>query len=225
MKKLAVLVVLLISTTLFSQESITTTLGDFNEVKVYNGLTVILKKSNTSKLVISGSQAQDVSIKNVNGVLKIRLKLSEKMVPENVEIVLHYHKNIATLDANEGAQIISKDAFNQQLLEVRAQEGAKINLDVVIKHLVVKSVSGGIITLKGTADNQNVEVNTGGIYNGFDVSSKQTTVTSAAGSTADVSASEVLNAKAQFGGAIYYKEKPEVLNTKSVIKGIIKQVN
>ena len=86
------------------------------------------------------------------------------------------------------------------------------------------SNSGGIITLDGNADNQIVEVNTGGIYNGFDLYTKNTTVTSAAGSTADVRATEVLDAKAQFGGSIYYKGKPEVLNSKSIVKGIIKQV-
>ncbi|MBP9601192.1 MAG: DUF2807 domain-containing protein [Lutibacter sp.] len=224
MKKL-VLVILFINATLFAQEPITTNLGDFNEVKIYNGLTVVLKKSDVSKIVVSGSQAQDVSIKNADGVLKIRLKFPESFIAENAEVVLYYSKNIGTLDANEGAQFVSKEELNQQHLEVRTQEGAKINLEVAIKHLVVKSVSGGIITLTGTADNQNVEVNTGGIYNGFDLVSKQATVNSAAGSTADVRATDILDAKAQFGGAIYYKGRPEVLNTKTVLKGTIKLAN
>lgn len=224
MKNLTVLL-LFFSASLFAQEPTTTKLGDFNEVKIYNGLTVQLKKSSEAKIVVTGSQANDVSIKNVDGILKIRLKFPESFIAEDATVVLYYNKTIHVLDANEGAQIVSKDDIVQQQLEVRAQEGAKINLDIEVKHLNVKSVSGGIITLKGISDNQIVEVNTGGIYYGFDLSTKNTTVTSAAGSTADVRATEVLDAKAQFGGSIYYKGKPEVLNSKSIVKGIIKQVH
>lgn len=224
MKKLTVLLFFL-SATLFAQEPITTNLGDFSELKVFNGLTVKLVKSNTSKIEISGSQANDVSIKNANGVLKVRLKFPESFIAENVKIVLYYNNNIATLDANEGAHIISNEKINQQHLEVKVQEGAKIDLDVNIKYLVVKTVSGGIITLNGSTDNQTIDANTGGIYYGFDLQSKQTTVISAAGSTAEVNTSEILDAKAQFGGSILYKGSPEVLKSKTIVKGTIKSMN
>lgn len=224
MKKLAVLIIF-ISATLFAQEPTTTKLGDFNELKVFNGLTVELQKSNISKIEVSGSQADDVSIKNINGILKIRLKFPEGFIAENVKIVLYYTNNIATLDANEGAHIVSNETLNQQHLEVKVQEGAKIDLDVAIKHLVVKTVSGGIITLTGSAENQTVEANTGGIYYGFDLKSKQTIATSAAGSSVEVRASDILDAKAQFGGLIYYKGAPEVLKSKTIVKGTIKSMN
>jgi hypothetical protein len=224
MKNLTVLLFFL-SATLFAQDPITTNLGDFSELKVFNGLTVKLVKSNTSKIEISGSQANDVSIKNANGVLKVRLKFPESFIAENVKIVLYYNNNIATLDANEGAYIISNEKINQQHLEVKVQEGAKIDLDVNIKYLVVKTVSGGIITLNGSTDNQTIDANTGGIYYGFDLQSKQTTVISAAGSTAEVNTSEILDAKAQFGGSILYKGSPEVLKSKTIVKGTIKSMN
>lgn len=224
MKKLAI-VLFFLSTTLFAQDPITTNLGDFNELKVFNGLTVQLIKSNTSKIEITGSQADDVSIKNSDGVLKVRLKFPESFIAENVNIVLYYSHNIATLDANEGAHISSNEILNQQHLEVKVQEGAKIDLKVDTKHLVVKTVSGGIITLNGNTDNQTIDANTGGIYYGFDLNSEQTVVTSAAGSTAEVSASEILDAKAQFGGSIFYKGSPKVLKSKTVVKGTIKSMN
>ncbi len=223
MKKV-VFLIFLMSISLMAQSPITTQLGDFNEVKVYNGLTVQLKKSSSNKLEIYGSQAQDVSIKNSDGILKIRLKFPESFIAEDAKVILFYDKNIPTIDANEGAHIISKEEINQQHLEVRAQEGAKIDLDINTKHLTVKSVSGGIITLNGSSDNQTVDVNTGGIYNGLGLQTKQTVVTSAAGSTAEVRASEILDAKAQFGGSIYYKGNPEVLKTKEIVKGVIKKM-
>ena len=224
MKKLVVLIIF-ISTTLVAQEPTSTKLGDFNELKVFNGLTVELQKSNTSKIEVSGSQADDVSIKNADGILKIRLKFPESFIAENVKIVLYYSNNISIIDANEGAYIASNETINQQHLEVKVQEGAKIDLDVTIKHLVVKTVSGGIITLTGSAENQTVEANTGGIYYGFDLKSKQTIATSATGSNIEVRASDILDAKAQFGGSIYYKGSPEVLKSKTVLKGTIQSMN
>ena len=91
--------------------------------------------------------------------------------------------------------------------------------------MVVKSVSGGLIELEGKTQNQNVDVNTGGIYEAYGLESNQTIVTSATGGNVKVYATEVLDAKVLFGGTIYYKGNPEVLKTKKVIGGKIKAIN
>lgn len=224
MKKLTLLLVL-ISTFTFAQQKITTKLGDFNELKVFNGLTVELEKSNESKIEISGSQSEDVSIKNANGILKVRLKFPESFTAEDVRIVLFYSENIDILDANEGATILSEATIKQQHLEVKVQEGAKINIPVDTKHLTIKAVSGGIIELSGVTQNQNVEATTGGIYEGYNLQSKQSIVTAASGARVEVKTTEILDAKVRFGGTIHYKGNPEVLKTKKIIGGVIKHRN
>lgn len=224
MKKIA-LVFMFISALSFAQKPIITNLGDFDAIKIYNGLTVELKKASKAKIEITGSQAEDVSVKNSDGLLKIRLSFPDSFTAEDVKIVLYYTKNIQILDVNEGATIIANEAIKQQLLEVKTQEGAKINLNVDVKYLTVKAVSGGIIKLKGTAQNQTVEVTTGGVYEAFDLISEQIAVTAASGGNVQVNASEVLDAKVRFGGTIYYKGTPEVLKTKKIIGGTIKEAN
>ncbi len=224
MKKLA-LFFMLFSAIVFAQEPITTKLGDFNTVKVYNGLTVELQKSTSSKIEISGSQAKDVSVTNSNGTLKIRLKFPKGFVAENIKIVLFYDNDILVLDANEGASIISEETIKQQHLEVRTQEGAKIDLDINTKYLSVKSVSGGLIYLIGETENQTIEATTGGFYSGFELQSKQAIAMSSSGATVEVKASELLDASVRFGGSIYYKGTPEVLKTKITIGGTIKDKN
>ena len=224
MKKLTLLLILSCSI-LFAQEPITTKLGDFKTLKVFNGLTVELQKSSSSKIEISGSQASDVSVKNSNGTLKITLKFPKNFSAENINIVLYYDNDIAVLDANEGATIFSDEGIKQQHLEVKTQEGAKIKLDIDTKYLTVKSVSGGIIKLTGIADNQNIEATTGGIYDAYGVKSKQATVTAASGANVEVTVSEMLDAKVRFGGNIFYKGIPEVLKTNKIIGGSIKDKN
>ena len=224
MKKITLLLIL-ISTLGMSQKTITTKLGDFHTLKVFNGLTVELQKATTSKVVITGSQSEDVSIKNADGVLKIRLHFPDSFTAEDVKIVLYYSKDIDVLDANEGGEIFSNETLKQQHLEVKTQEGAKINLAVNTKHLTVKSVSGGIIELTGVTENQTVEATTGGIYEAFEMQSKQAIVTAASGANVEISISEILDAKVRFGGNIYYKGTPEVLKTKKVIGGKIVDKN
>ena len=224
MKKITLLLIL-ISTIGMSQETITTKLGDFHTLKVFNGLTVELQKAATSKVVITGSQSEDVSIKNADGVLKIRLHFPDSFTAEDVKIVMYYSKDIDVLDANEGGEIFSNETLKQQHLEVKTQEGAKINLAVNTKHLTVKSVSGGIIELTGVTENQTVEATTGGIYEAFEMQSKQAIVTAASGANVEISISEILDAKVRFGGNIYYKGTPEVLKTKKVIGGKIVDKN
>lgn len=209
----------------FGQETITKKLGEFNELKVFNGLTVELKKSNESKIEISGSQSKDVTVKNSNGILKVRLQFPESFIAEDVRIVLFYNDNIDILDANEGATIISDNTIKQQHLEVKVQEGAKIYLAVNTKHLTVKSVSGGLIELSGSTENQNIEATTGGIYEGYKLISKQTIAVAASGATTEVYTTEILDAKVRFGGTIHYKGTPEVLKTKKIIGGVIKARN
>ncbi|MFA5298942.1 MAG: head GIN domain-containing protein [Lutibacter sp.] len=224
MKKITLLLIMF-SATLFAQEPIITNLGDFNTVKVYNGLTVELEKSSSSKIEISGPKAEQISVKNSNGILKIRLRFPEGFTADNAKIVLYYSKDINVLDANEGATITSDEVIKQQHLEVKTQEGAKIKLETETQYLTVKSVSGGIITLNGSTDSQNIEATTGGIYSAYDLQSKQTIVTAASGANVEVNASELLDAQVRFGGSIYYKGTPEVLKTKIVIGGTIKDKN
>lgn len=224
MKKLALFLFFSCSM-LVAQESITKKLGDFNTLKVFNGLTVEIKKADKSTIEISGSKSEDVVVKNSNGILKIRLQFPESFTAEDVKIVLYYSDNIAVLDANEGAKIHSDETIKQQHLEVKVQEGAKIKVAVDTKHLVVKSVSGGIIRLSGATKNQTVEATTGGIYKSYDLESQQTVVTAASGANVEVKTTEVLDAKVRFGGSIYYKGTPEVLKTKKIIGGVIKDKN
>lgn len=224
MKKITILL-FLVSSILWSQEPVTINLGDFKELKVYNGLQVELVTANRAQIIITGSQAQDVSVKNTNGTLKIRLKFPDSFIPEDVSIVLHHTNNIVVLDANEGAQITSEEKIKAQFLELKTQEGAQIILPVDVKNLNVKSVSGGTITLKGQVQNQTIEANTGGIYEAYNLQSKQATVKAATGARVEIAVSEVLNGQVRFGGSILYKGSPEVLHSKKIIGGSIKKVD
>lgn len=225
MKKFFIYITLFLTTSLVAQSSITKTLGDYAILKVYNGIEVELVKSDKQELVITGEKAKKVIVKNVRNILKIYLGFPEALANGKAKVVLYYNKEIAVIDANEGAIITGKE-IKQPKVEIKSQEGAFINLVVNTNHLTVKSVSAGVIKLSGQAKNQNIEVNNGGIYHGYQLKVSNISIIRAAlGGKAEVVAGETLDAKISFGGTIFYKGTPEVLKTKKVLGGTIEAKN
>lgn len=200
----------------------TQNLGDFSELKVFNGLSVEIERSVSPKIEISGEKTDEVVVKNVNGRLKLSLKFPETFNADKVKVKIFFSQDLSLIDANEGSAIFSEKVITQQKLAIRAQEGAYIHVPINIKYIIVKAVSGGAIKLRGETDNQDVEVTTGGIYEAYDLMSHTAEITSASGSTAEVTVSNTLDAKVRFGGKIFYKGEPKKVNTKKVIGGQIK---
>ncbi|MCB0475606.1 MAG: DUF2807 domain-containing protein, partial [Flavobacteriaceae bacterium] len=146
-------------------------LGDVSEIKVFNGLSIKIERSNVAKVEITGKKADDVVIKNVDGTLKLSLKLPEIFNSDDVSITVFYKENLNVIDANEGSVIISKEPIDQEKLTLKVQEGAYIKSPLKTKYLDIKAVSGGSIEVTGSTENQNVDVNTGGVYEAYDLQS------------------------------------------------------
>ncbi len=221
MKKITLLCLFLMSVLASAQTTITKSLGEFSTIKVYNGIDVELIKSTENKIIVTGEKAEKVTIKNKNNTLKISLKFPETTADGKVKVKLNYATLLKIIDANEGATITGK-GIKQTQIEIKAQEGAFINMVVDVKHLKVKSSSGAVIKLSGTTKNQNVNADLGGMYHGYKLLvSDLSHVRAGSGSKVEVQAGETLDAKVSFGGSIFYKGKPEVFKNKKVIGGVI----
>lgn len=219
-KKNGLLLALFICSVSFAQER-TINLGDFNILKVFNGLSLELERSDEQKIVISGEKKENVTVKNTNGKLKVFLNFPEVYDDERVKIKLYYKEDIDILDANEGAAIFSDVVFKQQNVTIRSQEGAYVHIVLDVPFLTVKAVTGGNIRLRGTAKNQEVEVTTGAIYDSYELLTENSEVIAASGAIAEINVSSLLEAKVRFGGKIFYKGDPEKVTTQKIIGGLI----
>lgn len=221
MKKLLIVNIVLFSFIVNAQETITKTLKDFETLKVYSGIDLELIKSDKQELLIEGEKSEKVKIKEKDNTLKILLRFPETTADGKVKATLFYNKDIIVIDANEGATLTGKD-IKQSFLEVKAQEGAFINLTIDAKHLTVKGSSGGVIKLTGKSKNQEVKLDLGATYHGYNlVIENVSAVKAGSGAKAEVSSGETIDAKVSFGGTILYKGKPEVIKEKKVIGGTI----
>ncbi len=80
-----------------------------------------------------------------------------------------YFKSIDIIDANEGSYIVANQLIEQNIIELRAQEGAKIKIGLKVNHTSIKAVSGGIVEASGLSNSQEISLNSGGIFEGRDL--------------------------------------------------------
>ncbi len=220
MKKILLLLLLTTSLT-FSQEKITKSLGDYHTVKVFNGLEVELIKSNKNKIEITGSKSNEVVVKNVNETVKLSLSLLEKLSRDEVNIKLFFAGELHTINANEASKIVCADKIKQQNLDLKAESAGRIELEVNIEYLQVKSYAAGEIILEGKAKNQDVIVNSGGIYKAKELVTKYTDISCSTGGKADINVEEMLDASSNLGATIKYTGKPKSIKKQESLGGNI----
>lgn len=213
--------ILLVSTNILAQEKTTKKIEKFTELKAYDRIIVNLVKGNENKVVISGDDKDEVNISNKNGLLKIKMEFDNFMDGDEAKATLYYTEDLTLIDANENAKIKSDETFEGDRVEIKTQEGGKIDLKVDLKDLYAKSISGGEVTLTGTVEVQEVMVNTGGKVYNKNLNTEETTVVVSAGGRADVKASEKVKAKVRAGGSIYIYGNPKEVDSDKVFGGKI----
>lgn len=224
MKKAITLIVLFFTLVVFGQGKIQMDIGDFSELKVYDLIEVKLISSNVNKVVISGANTENVKAVNNKGTLKIRMQ-TKKMYDGKQTFVEVYYTSISVLDANEGAKIVSNETIQQSTLELRSQEGARIKAALKVNHLNAKAISGGIVELSGTSTSQEISINSGGIFEGRDLKTKDTVVSITAAGEAEVYASDKVDIKITAGGNVKVYGNPSDVKQNSLAGGTIEMVN
>lgn len=220
MKIFASVILLFISITVFSQNPKEINVDDFSTVKVFDLIHISLVKSQENKVIVSGQDADDVDIISKNGILKVRMKLERAFDGTKTFVAVHY-KKLEVIDGNEGSKIVGNELIEQDIIELRAQEGAILKIGLDVKNLLVRAVSGGIIETKGKAKSQDITINTGGIFEGRGFITDHTKVKISAGGEAEIYASETVDARTNAGGDIIIYGNPKNVNKKQVFGGRI----
>lgn len=123
----------------------------------------------------------------------------------------------------KGQELHVATKLNPLLFEINAKEGSILRLTLDVGKLNVRVANGSTINLEGKADNQDVLVNSGGIYDAQNFKTKQTTITANAGGNANVYATDLVEAKVRAGGDITIYGKPKQINQKVIAGGSIEE--
>ncbi|MBC6998136.1 head GIN domain-containing protein [Cytophaga sp. FL35] len=216
----AFLIIVLSGTLAFGQKT-TIDLDKFMELKVYDRINVTLVKSTENKAIITGDDADDVKISNDDGLLKIRMEVKDFLDGNETNVELHYTEELALIDANEGAEVVSQSELANRYISIRTQEGGQVKASVNTRNLDVKAITGGKIWLSGEAPNQEASVRSGGEYHAKDLASNQTEVTVFAGGKAFVNSKEFVEANVTAGGTIEIFGNPEQIEQDKTFGGSI----
>ncbi len=224
MKRIVTILAICISTLSMAQKPIEKSIGEFSELKVYDLIEVELIKANENKVVISGKNRSSVLVNNKNGKLKIKMNLEEIFDGNNTTVKLYY-TNVDVIDVNEGALVHSNDKIKQFEINLKAQEGGKIDVKLNVNYANIKSVTGGVITTDGKSENQKISLLTGGVYKGESLKTKNTEVAIRAAGKAYINASKLAEIKIRAGGDVFIYGDPEYVNESRVFGGRVKRMN
>lgn len=220
MKKILV-GLLFISSFGFSQ--IEKKLGEFTKVTAFDQIDVLLLKGTENKVILNGTNSEEVELVNKNGELKLRLPVAKLLKGDNISATVYY-TNLDALEANEGSRIASSEILNGIAFDIVVKEGSIIKLEnLEVDKLTARITSGSELSIKGKVKNQDIIANAGGKYFGENCITNQTTVTVNAGGEATVHATDLVDAKTRAGGSILIFGKPKQINQKTVAGGSIKQ--
>ena len=220
MKHAPLLIAFLFTFFSFSQNEIKRELGDFYKIQTYDLLKVNLIKSDVNKVIISGRHSGSVVVKNKNGALKIRMGVEKRLSGAETKIDLYY-KNIYRIEAKEGSFVFSKDPVVEPSLFIKAESGATVSLKINTADLSSKAVSGGKITISGSASYSEVDAYTGGQVNAKTLSSETTKVFIKAGGVVDVYTTSLLELNLKAGGEANVHYKTNKIIEKITLGGVV----
>ena len=206
------------------KETITRELRNFTEVKAFDGLSVNLISSNENKAIIKGANTHKVAIVNNNGVLKLRMEIDKIFSGYRTFIDVYHTGKLKVLDTNEDARISSENTFEQDILELKAQEGGELDINCQVEQLLIKAVTGGDVITKGFSKNQDVIINTGGTYDGKEFKTEFTTISVNAGGRGSIYATEYVKATVKAGGEVEVYGDPIKMDEKTVFGGKVKRM-
>ncbi|HET8753661.1 MAG TPA: head GIN domain-containing protein [Salinimicrobium sp.] len=221
--KIVFLCFIFISASVSAQE-IKKELPDFNEVKVFHGVEVVLIPSSRNSIEITGESREKVEFEVDDYRLEIRLSLENIWSNDDTQVKI-FVEDLKIIDANESSIVEVSEELKGNSFIFRAQEGAAIYAKVDAEKVTSKAVTGGLIQLRGTSTRQDIEINTGGKFFGKNLETENTNVSISAGGEAEISASQYCNASAKLGGKIRIYGNPIKLDKKTSLGGKILKMN
>jgi Protein of unknown function (DUF2807). len=222
MKTFLSIVIVLLSVFQVNARSIS--VSDFNEVRIWGNLKVILMESEENKVNVEYDM-HEVDISVDNGILKVKRDkplVFDSYDSEPIEVVIEYQR-IKGLKASAGARIKTTQPIAGDFLEVEFLSGAQGKIAIEVNDLEMKTASGAQLKISGKTYSQRTKVASGGMLNAKRLLSQRTYIKSITGGQAVVVATETLEATASTGGMIDFEGGPEYISIKDNLGGEVRE--
>ncbi|WP_040556160.1 head GIN domain-containing protein [Psychroflexus gondwanensis] len=215
---------IILGSSAFSQVKSISPGDEFTKIKVSTGLFVeIITNSDESKIDIKGSEREKVDVDIKNGELELSLPLGQLFSETEILVTVYTHK-VEELKARSGSEVEFMNKVQQEELSLIASEGSYIGGEIEVKNLAVKSVTGASVSLVGFANNQNIELKTGGSYDGQNLETENTSISVSYGGEATVFSTDSCSASVTAGGDIDIYGSPSSISQNVKLGGNIQVI-
>jgi hypothetical protein len=183
-------------------------LSVFDQIEVSRGMNAYITQGSPAKVVvIADENLHDViETKVENGVLKIRVNenvgwAKEKKVMVTVE-------KLSCVKTTSGSNAWSQNQILSENLELKANAGSNLTMDVNAKLLRAECSSGANIRLSGLAKEADLETTSGANLKGQDLKADDCKMQASSGGNVSSTVVNKLDAQASSGGDIVYYGEP-----------------
>ena len=239
MKKLFFALLTLISLYSFGQQTVIndpnaqkrTLSGSFNAIKVSSGIQLYLTQGDEESIAVSASDSKYMErfkTEVEGGTLKIYFDQkgltwinSEK---RKLKAYVSF-KTLQHLDGSSGADVFTKSVLKLPALDMEFTSGSRFEGEVDVDDLSTDQGSGSEISITGKAGKLKVEVSSGAIFKGFDLTTDFCEAKASSGGGARVTVSKELAAKASSGGGVRYKGGAAIKDLDVSSGGVVKRAD
>ncbi len=227
----------------FAQSEETRSLSSFSRISANEGIDVFIKQGDKeeARIVSRNIDLEDVLTDVSGSRLKIHLD-GDRHRNIDVEVYVTY-KSINAISVSSAASLradgvvesdgdfdVSVSSAGDLEASIKADDlsldvssAGDAELIVNVDEIEADVSSSGDIEIEGTARMQDVQANSAGEYDGYDVESEEVDVSASSGGTVKVSVSEKVDARASSGGTVRYKGSPKYVDVSSSSGGSIKK--
>lgn len=238
MKKLIVLFLIVVSLPSFAQNDAVindvnvqkrTLNENFSSISVSDGVDLYLTQGNEESLAISASDPKYLERYKTeinNGVLKIYYDNKGINWTGNGKRKLKAYlsfKGLKQLNASGGAYVIMKSMLTADKMEYTFTSGSRFTGEVNINKLDMAQNSGAVIEINGKAGKLKVDVSSGAMFKGYELSTDYCDAKATSGGSIRINVNKELNLKANSGGGVHYKGNGVIKDMNVNSGGIVKK--
>ncbi len=195
--------------------------GDFDEIKVSDGVKLVLIQSNNKMVtVITDHNLQSMIKTSIeDGVLTIESTEDYSSSQRTtVEVSL---PSLIAIRAEGGVSVVNNNKFVAQDLVVEISGGSSTELNLEIENLILKASSGSSLEIEGKAMNLDASASSGSSIECDKLIANNVKAQSSSGSSIEVYPVVSLIAKASSGSSVEFANNPQTIEKESSSGGSV----
>jgi hypothetical protein len=224
MKNVGIILLLLIASGAFAQQSETRQLGKFNGIRTSEAIDVYLKKGDkeSARVEVEGISPSDVETEISGSVLRIHMRPGNYRSRHSVKVYVTYVE-INRISTSSASNVFTDGVLKTRTLDIACASAGNVELNLEAETVTIDVASAGDVTLEGKAKRLTLEAASAGSVDAYNFDCENVEATAASGATVKIAVSKSLDAEASSGGSIRYRGNPTSTNTDSSSGGSVKK--